>query len=66
MKESYDKGLAGHIGPESCLDDPRGRNVPLYKRRLFGSFSGTSNVGKAIVYSLKRVLIGRCTSNHFA
>ena len=25
MKESYGKGLASHTGPESCLDDPRGR-----------------------------------------
>ncbi len=25
MKESYNEGLASHIGPESCLDDPRGR-----------------------------------------
>jgi len=29
MKESYDKGLAGHIGPESCLDVPRGRGEAL-------------------------------------
>ena len=25
MKESYNEGVASHIGPESCLDDPRGR-----------------------------------------
>jgi len=24
MKESYNEGLASHIGPESCLDNPRG------------------------------------------
>jgi hypothetical protein len=24
MKESYNEGLASHIGPESCLDTPRG------------------------------------------
>ena len=29
MKESYDKALASHIGPESCLDDPRGRGEAL-------------------------------------
>ena len=29
MKESYGKGLAGHTGPESCLDDPRGRGEAL-------------------------------------
>ena len=25
MKESYNEGVASHIGPEPCLDDPRGR-----------------------------------------
>ncbi len=29
MKESYNEGLASHIGPESCLDDPRGRGEAL-------------------------------------
>ncbi len=29
MKESYSEGLAGHTGPESCLDDPRGRGEAL-------------------------------------
>ena len=29
MKESYDKAVANHIGPESCLDDPRGRGEAL-------------------------------------
>ena len=24
MKESYNEGVASHIVPESCLDDPRG------------------------------------------
>jgi hypothetical protein len=23
MKESYQKGVAKHLSPESCLDDPR-------------------------------------------
>ncbi len=29
MKESCNEGLASHIGPESCLDDPRGRGEAL-------------------------------------
>jgi hypothetical protein len=29
MKESYDEGVASHIDPESCLDDPRGRGEAL-------------------------------------
>ena len=29
MKESYNEGIASHIGPESCLDDPRGRGKAL-------------------------------------
>jgi RNA-directed DNA polymerase len=29
MKESYNEGVASHIGPESCLDDPRGRGKAL-------------------------------------
>jgi len=29
MKESYNEGLASYIGPESCLDDPRGRGKAL-------------------------------------
>lgn len=29
MKESHGEGLASHTGPESCLDDPRGRGEAL-------------------------------------
>jgi hypothetical protein len=29
MKESYNKGIVSHIGPESCLDDPQGRGRAL-------------------------------------
>ncbi len=29
MKESYNEGVASHIDPESCLDDPRGRGEAL-------------------------------------
>ena len=28
MKESYNKGLADHIDPESCVDIPRGCSAP--------------------------------------
>lgn len=33
MKESYRKGQASHLGPESCLDDPRGRGEALTGER---------------------------------
>ena len=29
MKESYQKGVATHLSPESCLDGPRGRGEAL-------------------------------------
>jgi len=29
MKESYKEDDAHHFGPESCLDDPRGRGEAL-------------------------------------
>ncbi|GJQ57598.1 MAG: hypothetical protein SCALA701_03990 [Candidatus Scalindua sp.] len=29
MKESYSEGVASHIGPKSCRDDPRGRGEAL-------------------------------------
>jgi len=29
MKESYNKGVANHVGPKSCLDDPRGSGEAL-------------------------------------
>jgi hypothetical protein len=29
MKESYNEGIASRIGPESCLDVPRGRGEAL-------------------------------------
>lgn len=29
MKESYGEGVASRTGPESCLDDPRGRGEAL-------------------------------------
>ena len=29
MKESYQKGIANHLSPESCLDDLRGRGEAL-------------------------------------
>ena len=29
MEESYQKGVATHLSPESCLDDPRGRGEAL-------------------------------------
>lgn len=29
MKEPHQKGVATHLSPESCLDDPRGRGEAL-------------------------------------
>jgi len=29
MKESYNESVASHIGPDSCIDDPRGRGEAL-------------------------------------
>lgn len=39
MKESYNKGLANHIDPESCLDDPRGRGKALTGENTGGLLS---------------------------
>lgn len=33
MKESYQQGIANHLSPESCLDDPRGRGEALTGER---------------------------------
>ena len=33
MKESYNEGVASHVGPESCLDDPRGRGESSVARQ---------------------------------
>ena len=34
MKELYAEGLATHGGPESCVDDPRGRGEALTGDRI--------------------------------
>lgn len=39
MKESYKKGIASHLGPESCLDDPRGRGEALTRESAGGLLS---------------------------
>ena len=39
MKESYNEGVASHIGPESCLDDPRGRGEALTGESIGGLLS---------------------------
>lgn len=45
MKESYNKGIANHIGPESCLDGPRGHREALTGESIGGLLSSenTSN-----------------------
>jgi len=39
MKESYNEGIASHIGPESCLDDPRGHGEALTGESTGGQLS---------------------------
>ena len=39
MKESYQKGVANHLSPESCLDDPRGRGEALIGESTGGLLS---------------------------
>ena len=39
MKESYNKGLASHIGPESCVDLPRGDSEALTGESIGGLLS---------------------------
>ena len=39
MKESYDEGVASRVGPESCLDDPRGRGEALTGENTGGLLS---------------------------
>jgi len=47
MKESYNQGLAIHLGPGSCLDDPRGRGEALTggKRSRAMSLCGVRQAG---------------------
>jgi hypothetical protein len=47
MKESYVKGLAGHIGPESCLDDPRGRGEALTGESTGGLLSSEITLSRS-------------------
>jgi RNA-directed DNA polymerase len=44
MKESYNEGVASHIGPESCLDDPRGSGEALTGESTGGLLSSESTV----------------------
>ena len=46
MKESYNKGLASHIGPESCLDDPRGRGEALTGESAGGPLSSENTLSR--------------------
>ncbi len=39
MQVSYVEGLANHDGPESCLDDPRGRGEALTGEHASGLWS---------------------------
>ncbi len=46
MKESYNKGIASHIGPESCLDDPRGRGEALTGESTGGLLSSENTTSR--------------------
>lgn len=44
MKESYNKGLADHIDPESCVDIPRGCSEALTGGNTGGLLSSENTV----------------------
>jgi len=44
MKESYNEGVASHIGPESCLDGPRGRGEALTGESTGGLLSSENTL----------------------
>ena len=43
-KESYQKGVATHLSPESCLDDPRGRGEALTGGSTGGLLSSENTI----------------------
>ena len=51
MKESHNEGVASHIDPESCLDDPRGRGEALTGGSAGGLLSSenTNNRGPILL-----------------
>jgi hypothetical protein len=60
MKESYDKGVAGHIGPESCLDVPRGRGEALTGESTGGlSSSEITSIRRQTLYSEEGMQYGK-------
>jgi hypothetical protein len=44
MKESYQKGIANHLSPESCLDGPRGRGEALTGGNTGGLLSSENTI----------------------
>ena len=62
MKESYNEGVASHIGPESCLDTPRGG-----RDALTGESTG-GLLNSEITSSRKQTLWpeGECNRGHRA
>ena len=46
MKESYQKGIANHLSPESCLDDPRGRGEALTGESAGGLLSSEITISR--------------------
>ena len=53
MKESYGKGEASHTGPESCLDDPRGRGEALTGGSIGGLLSSENTQFRRPIMSLE-------------
>ena len=52
MKGSYVEGLAAHSGPESCLDDPRGRGEALTGGSAGGLLSSENTTSRRPIQSL--------------
>ena len=75
MQESYNEGLANHVGPESCVGDPRGRSEALtgvHAGRLLSLensivqgadavVGAEGNIAGGVIASRQRALRGRRT-----
>ena len=51
MKEPYNEGVASHIGPESCLDDPRGHGEALTGESTGGLLSSENTKSRKPILS---------------
>lgn len=67
MKESYRKGVATHLSPESCLDDPRGRGEALTGEHVGGLLSSENTSSREPIQwagekATRKVAISRAAS----